>query len=385
MDYVLACNAGSSSLKLTLFASTPAQTSRQTKAQSWAQVNTTNLSAGPQSSGSPSYVDMLFDWLAPLPAPDKILHRVVHSGLVTEQARILDDEAIALIRHWLPIAPRHNALALEMIESLRLRMPQLPQFAVYDSGLYANLPANSSRYALPDELSPGWPLRRYGFHGLAHRNQWRQVQALQQKAGRAADRVISLHLGSGASVTAWRDGRAIDTSMGFSPLEGLIMARRSGSLDPGILMHLLLREGFDAPALDLMLQQQSGLAALAGHDGDMRLIMQDRQQLGSAAAAAAIDQYCYQIRKTIGAYMAALGGVDAISFGGGVAEHQATLRQQIIDGLQSFGIVADSQANNVLTEAGSFHTTDSTCALYLTPVNEMDEMLRQYEAFALNK
>jgi acetate kinase len=380
MDYVLACNAGSSSLKLTLFAGTPAQTG----AQSWTQLHTTNLSAGQQASGSPSYVDMLFDWLATLPAPDQILHRVVHSGLVTEQARILDDEAIALIRHWLPIAPRHNALTLEMIESLRRRMPQLPQFAVYDSGPYANLPEHSSRYAVPDKLSPTWPLRRYGFHGLAHRNQWRQVQVLQQKAGRAADRMISLHLGSGASVTAWRDGRAIDTSMGFSPLEGLIMARRSGSLDPGILMHLLLREGFDAPALDLILQQQSGLAALAGHDGDMRLIMQDRQQLGSATAAAAIDQYCYQIRKTIGGYMAALGGVDAISFGGGVAEHQATVRHQIIDGLQSFGIEADPIANNVLTEAGAFHTTDSTCALYLTPVNEMDEMLRQYEAFALN-
>ncbi|MDO8909464.1 MAG: acetate kinase [Pseudohongiella sp.] len=376
MEYVLACNAGSSSLKLTLFAGTPGQ--------GWAPLETTNLSAGSHVSGSRSYTDMLFGWLAPLPTPDQILHRVVHSGLVKEQARLLDNRTVDLIRHWLPIAPRHNALTLEMIGSMQQRLPHLPQFAIYDSGLYAGLPAHSARYAVSDELSPGWPLRRYGFHGLAHRNQWRQVQAMQKQAGRPLGRCISLHLGSGVSVTAWRDGNVIDTSMGFSPLEGLIMARRSGSLDPGILLHLLLREGFEPATLDMVLQERSGLAALAGHDGDMRSIMQD-MRAGNDSAAAAVDQYCYQIRKTIGAYMGALGGVDAISFGGGVAEHQAPLRQQIVDGLQGFGIVADSGANSARAGAGAFHAMDSACALYLTPVNEMDEMLRQYEAFALNK
>lgn len=391
-EYVLACNAGSSSLKLSLFSGSPAQ--------GWELLGSTNLSANQPASGSAMYADMLFEWLAPLPTPDRILHRVVHSGLVPEQATPLDEQAISLIRHWLPMAPRHNTLTLEIITALRQRWPQLAQFAIYDSGLYAGLPEHAARYAVADTLSPSWPLRRYGFHGLAHRSQWRQVQVLHAKfprkpfgqkpflqddAAPKADKIISIHLGSGASITAWKDGRAIDTSMGFSPLEGLIMARRSGSIDPGVLMHLLLREGLAPSELDQLLHEHSGLAAMAGHDGDMRLIMQDLAGAGSKSAAGAINQYCYQIRKTIGSYIAALGAVDAISFGGGVAEHQAPLRQQILQGLEALGIVADANTNQALTTAGAFHASTSACALYLTPVNEMDEMLRQYEVFALNK
>lgn len=465
MTHVLACNAGSSSLKLSLFAGSPAQ--------GWALVNTVNLPASDATSGHASYADMLSQWLQPLPVPEQILHRVVHAGLVPEQAAVLNDSTIADIRHWLPMAPRHNALTLELISALQQRWPHLPQFAIYDSGLYANLPVYAARYALPDTLSEDWPLRRYGFHGLAHRSQWRQVQTMyaefpwKQRAVQAsgqlpadgdttpgkaagqrhnadtetghhsggnaqpdvgydamfpgkqndnqrlneqferlnapgehrafsehraisahravsANRVISVHLGSGVSVTAWHDGAAVDTSMGFSPLEGLIMARRSGSVDPGLLMHLLLRGGITPSALDSLLHEHSGLAALAGHDGDMRLIIQELAGTGSDSAAAAIKQYCYQIRKTIGSYIAALGGVDAISFGGGVAEHQPLIRQQILAGLDGLGIVVDCDTNNALTTAGAFHAAQSACALYLTPVNEMDEMLRQYEVFAIN-
>lgn len=378
MAHVLACNAGSSSLKLSLFAGSPAQ--------GWALLNTVNLPASGASSSTPSYTEMLSQWLQPLPVPDQILHRVVHSGRVSEQAAPLDDNTLNLIRHWLPMAPTHNALTLELISALQQRWTQLPQFVVYDSGLYADLPDYAARYALPEAVSPLWPLRRYGFHGLAHRSQWRQVQA----STHGAARLISIHLGSGASVTAWRDSMAVDTSMGFSPLEGLIMARRSGNIDPGILMHLLLREHMSPDALNTLLHEHSGLAALADHDGDLRLIMQELTDTGSERAAAAISQYCYQIRKTIGSYIAALGGVDAISFGGGVAEHQAPIRQQILAGLEGLGIVMDAEANAALSgnntvNAGAFHSNRSACALYLTPVNEMDEMLRQYEAFALNK
>ena len=180
---------------------------------------------------------------------------------------------------------------------------------------------------------------------------------------------------------------AVDTSMGFSPLEGLIMARRSGSIDPGILMHLLLRERMSPEALNNMLHGHSGLAALAGHDGDVRLILRELADTGSERCAAAVNQYCYQIRKTVGAFMAALGGLDAVSFGGGVAEHQPGIRHQVLQDLEGLGIIVDPQANTSLNlqtplQAGSFHDTKSASALYLTPVNEMDEMLRQYEAFA---
>lgn len=398
MEHVLACNAGSSSLKLSLFAGSPAQ--------GWVLINTVNLPAPAASdhaeaSAAPSYSDMLSSWLQPLPQPQQILHRVVHAGAVPERAVALSEDVLAQIRHWLPLAPRHNALTLELITTLKQRWPQQPQFAIYDSGLYADLPAHAARYALPDNLSPAWPLRRYGFHGLAHRNQWRQVQQIQEAPSvaeadsvaqrdrtRGSTRMISVHLGSGASVTAWQNGVAVDTSMGFSPLEGLLMARRSGSIDPGILMHLLLREQMSPQALDALLHERSGLSALAGNDGDLQLIMQEFAQSGSKRAGAAIDQYCYQIRKTIGSYMAALGGIDTISFSGGVAEHQPLIRQQIVQGLEGLGIVVDSQANAALNQqrllqAGVFHSPQSTCALYLIPVNEMDEMLRQYEAFVL--
>jgi len=366
--HVLACNAGSSSLKLSLFVLDGAE------GDSSSLLATVNFPAGGRS-----FADMLQEWLLPLPQPDVVLHRVVHAGQVPEQAQKLDADTIQRIRHWLPLAPRHNALTLELIEAVSAQFPQLPQYAIYDSGPYASLPAEAATYALNPELSPEWPLRRYGFHGLAHRNQWRQVQALAAAEGREAKRLISLHLGSGASVTAWLDGKTMDTSMGFSPLEGLIMARRSGSIDPGILTHLLLREEFDVQTLENLLHQYSGLNALAGHDGDMRLIAAEAEQQGpDSVAAAAISKYCYQIRKTIGAYMAVLGGVDAISLGGGVAEHQPLIRERIFAGMEALGIIVDPARNLSLTTAGSFNRADSRCALYLTPVNEMDEMLRQY-------
>lgn len=363
MENVLACNAGSSSLKLSLFAGSAAQ--------GWALRDTVNLAADGRS-----FSDMLFGWLDTQPQPDCILHRVVHAGAVPERACVLDAPALARIRHWLPMAPRHNALTLELIEALQQRWPEMAQFAIHDSGIYAGLPERAARYAIADQLSPSWPLRRYGFHGLAHRSQWRQLCRVQEDAGRSSARVISIHLGSGASVTAWQQGRAIDTSMGFSPLEGLIMARRSGSIDPGILIHLLLREGLDAQTLEQILHQHSGLEALAGHDGDLRLIMDAAREQGpESAAALAVDQYCYQVKKAIGAYMTALGGVDAISMGGGVAEHQPAVRAGIFSGLEGLGIVLGDP------HATALHAPESSVALYLTPVNEMDEMLRQYEVF----
>ena len=368
--HVLACNAGSSSLKLSLFGRSGVVGGAATL------LATVTLPAGGRS-----FADLLHEWLMPLPAPDVVLHRVVHAGLVSEQARPLDPTAIDQIRHWLPLAPKHNALTLELIEAVTARYPDLPQYAVYDSGPYASLPPVAARYALDSALSPAWPLRRYGFHGLAHRNQWRQVQTLVAAEGRQAHKLISIHLGSGASVTAWRDGHAMDTSMGFSPLEGLIMARRSGSVDPGILTHLQLRAGLDVQQLENLLHHQSGLNALAGHDGDMRDIVAEAERLGEdSAAALAIAMYCYQIRKTLGAYVAALGGVDAVSLGGGVAEHQPRLRALIFEGLQVLGMNIDAAKNRQQREAGLIHANGSPCALCLTPVNEMEEMLRQYDA-----
>lgn len=367
---IFACNGGSSTLKLARF--TPAA-----EAEGWTQVTCTLEGDTPA---------LLHDFLVELDTgvtPDVILHRIVHAGRVHESAERINTGVTDRIRHWLPLAPRHNGLALTLIDHLREHLPDVPQYAIYDAGLYAGLPAEAARYALPAQLSPRWPLQRYGFHGLAHRSQWRQVQALAAPET-PPRRVISLQLGSGCSVSAWLDGKVMDTSMGFTPLDGVMMARRSGALDPGIALHLLAQEGWAVDDLTTLLQEQGGLVALAGHDGDLRAIAAEADARGEQSeAAAAIRQYCYQLRKTIGSYIAVLGGVDAISFGGGVGENQPRIRAGALQGLDGLGIKLDflrNQAvNNQSLQAATLHSDNSSTAICLTPVNEMDEMLRQYE------
>lgn len=312
--------------------------------------------------------------------PQAILHRVVHAGLVTENAGLLDAALLERIAHWAPLAPLHNQLALQLIHIIAARWPQLPQYAIFDSGLYAHLPDVASHYALPAELSPRWPLRRYGFHGLAHRSQWRSVQRLSQEAGRVAPRrLITLQLGSGCSVTTWRDGQAIDTTMGFTPLEGLVMSTRSGSIDPGIVLHLLRQEKLSVDELDSVLSRRSGLAALGAGNGDMRAVL----ALDPVRAEAALAHYAMQIRKSVGAAIAVLGGVDAISIGGGVGEHQPVVRQAIFAGLNELGIVLDVERNRRAEGRAALHTNlhakESVVALWLCPVDEMDEMWRQFK------
>ncbi len=309
------------------------------------------------------------------PMPQAVLHRIVHAGLVTETPGLLDAALLERIAHWAPLAPLHNSLALQLIHIIAAHWPDLPQYAVFDSGLYAHLPDVASHYALPADLSPRWPLRRYGFHGLAHRSQWRSVQRLSQEADRMAPRrLITLQLGSGCSVTTWRDDQAIDTSMGFTPLEGLVMSTRSGSIDPGIVLHLLRQEKLSVDELDSVLSRRSGLAALGAGNGDMRAVL----ALEPARAEAALAHYAMQIRKSVGAAIAVLGGVDAISVGGGVGEHQPTVRQAVFAGLGDLGIVLDAERNRCAERASRLHANESVVALWLCPVDEMDEMWRQY-------
>jgi acetate kinase len=366
---ILACNGGSSTLKLARF-------SPASKGDGWTGTGST-LEGDTSALGRSFALEL--NTGSP---PGAILHRIVHAGCVAERAELIDSTVTDRIRHWLPLAPRHNTLALSLIEYVAECLPGVPQYAIYDSGLYADLPALAAGYALPANLSPRWPVRRYGFHGLAHRNQWRQVQAwaasAESEPRNKPRRLISLHLGSGCSVSAWLDGRVIDTSMGFTPLDGVMMARRSGAPDPGIAMHLQAQEGWHVDELADLLQSRSGLAALAGHDGDLRAIIAEADTQGEASAAAlAIQAYCYQLRKTIGSYMAVLGGVDAISFGGGVGEHQPRIRAAALQGLGGLGICLDP-ARNQSVRLGPLHSADSRTAICLTPVNEMDEMLRQY-------
>ena len=358
---VLLCNAGSSTLKLLPRPLGPAK-------DSYAEIV--------QFTGDArALCDALAEALHNQTAPKAILHRIVHAGPVTEHAQLMNEDTVHRIAHWAILAPLHNPLALKLYEILRTTWPHIPQYAVFDSGLYSELPEESAQYPLPSALSARWPLRRYGFHGLAHRSQWRNARAASRNAGMPEPhRFISIHLGGGCSMSAWLGDRVIDTSMGFTPLEGLMMSTRSGSVDPGIILHLLQQEGMDATALNSLLTKHSGLAALAPGQGDMRKIMASN----SPEAKLAINQYCYQIRKQLGAYIAALGGIDAISIGGGVGENQAQVRERIFTPLLELGIALDSQRNQQAQGVCALHHTDSKTAIWLTPVNEMEEMLSQY-------
>jgi acetate kinase len=355
-DSVLMCNAGSATLKLAASAldGTPL----------WER----------KLEGAPGTLESgLREHLGTsAAAPHAVLHRIVHAGAVQEVPSLLDQTLLARIAHWAPLAPLHNPLALRLVAAVRERWPEVPQYAVFDSGLYGQLSDVAALYALPAALSPRWPLRRYGFHGLAHRSQWRQVQPADGSPG--PRRLITLQLGSGCSLTAWKDDQVVDTTMGFTPLEGLVMATRSGTVDPGIVLHLLQQEGMSAEQIRHCLSHDAGLAALAPGRGDMRALLAS----SLPAAEQALAHYCWSIRKAIGAAVAVLGGLDAVCIGGGVGENQARVRARILEELQVFGIVMDAQRNAQASGASRLQSPDSSVVIALTPVNEMDEMFRQF-------
>lgn len=269
-------------------------------------------------------------------------HRVVHGGEAFRAPALLDDASIQQIRDCIPLAPLHNPANLAGIEACRRLFPDLPQVAVFDTAFHQDMPESAWRYAVPEAWYRQYGVRRYGFHGTSHAYVARQAAAW---LGRPLEQcnLISLHLGNGASVSAIQQGRCRDTSMGMTPLEGLVMGSRSGDIDPAIPAYLQRRAGLSAADVDTALNKQSGLHALCG-DNDMRRITQ-RVDAGDAQAQLALDIYCQRIRKYIGAYLAVLGRVDALIFTGGIGEHAASVRQQICADLQGLGIDLDESAN----------------------------------------
>ncbi len=236
---------------------------------------------------------------------------------------------------------------------------------MFDTGFYADLPEIASDYAIPYGLAERWSIRRYGFHGIAHQAMWRRWQALEP--GRAHAPVITLQLGSGCSATAVEDGQPVDTSMGFSPLEGLIMSTRTGDLDPEVVTYLQRAGGYDPEAISRILNHESGLLGLSGISGDMRALLRRDEP----RARLAVDAYCYRVRKYIGAYMAALDGAEGVLFGGGVGEHAASVRERILAGLDWAGIELDLEANARADGKETCISTEaSPVAVYVVPVDE---------------
>jgi len=266
-------------------------------------------------------------------------HRVVHGGDFTASSRITP-EVLERLEAFVPLAPLHNPANLAGIRAALAALPHLPQVAVFDTAFHQTLPERAWRYALPRQLADEGRYRRYGFHGTSHRY---VADRLAERMGRPIEtlRLVTLHLGNGASATAVLYGRSVDTSMGFTPMEGLVMGSRSGDLDPGLVLELVRRYGVEAT--DRMLNHQSGMLGMAGHS-DLRDVHR-RIAAGDTAAAAALEVYTYRIRKYVGAYAAAMGGLDGVAFTAGVGENDPVVRGRVLEGLGFLGIELDREAN----------------------------------------
>ncbi|MBS2537508.1 acetate kinase [Catenulispora sp. NF23] len=269
-------------------------------------------------------------------------HRVVHGGDRFRGPTLIDDEVCDAIRELIPLAPLHNPANLTLIEAARSAFPDTPQVAVFDTAFHQTLPDYAYTYAIPKEWRTDLGVRRYGFHGTSHQYVSRRAAAM---LGREPEEVnmIVLHLGNGASVCAVREGKSVDTSMGMTPLEGLVMGTRSGDLDPAVSAYIARQSGQSAEQIDQTLNKASGLLALAGSN-DMRDV-DTAAAKGEEAARLALDVYCYRIRKYIGAYLAALGRVDAVAFTAGIGENSATVRAGALLGLEHLGISVSPKRN----------------------------------------
>ena len=284
----------------------------------------------------------LEDFLADAPGPAAAGHRVVHGGERFREPTPIDAGVEAALDELSEIAPLHNPAAVAAIRALARVRPDLPAVACFDTAFHATLAPAAATYALPAEWRERWPLRRYGFHGLSHAWVARRVESLAGQAGRAP-RIVSCHLGAGASVAAIADGRSVDTTMGFTPLEGLVMATRSGSVDPGLVLWLIRHGGLAPDAVEEGLERRGGLAGLAG-SADMRAV-EAAVEAGDARARLAFEVYCHRVRAAVAAMGAALGGLDWLVFTGGVGEHSAAVRAAVIGRLGFLGLALDEEAN----------------------------------------
>jgi len=293
--------------------------------------------------------------------PDAIVHRVVHGGDRFVQPTLIDDSVLAEIDALSHLAPLHNPPALAAIRRAREVYPQTAHVAVFDTAFHATLPPHAREYALPRALRQRFGIRRYGFHGISHSHVMNAVAA-ELKVPAEKLRIISCHLGNGASITAIEHGRSVDTSMGMTPLEGLVMGTRAGDLDPGILLDLIQSGSFGGKELDDLLNRQSGLTALTGTN-DMREI-ERRAGEGDEHCRDALALYAYRVRKYIGAYAAAMGGVDAIAFTGGVGENSAGIRRACVEQLEFLGarivVVRADEELAMALQAATLLATNST-------------------------
>jgi len=295
-------------------------------------------------------------------------HRVVHGGEEFTGSVIIDEKVIASIEKFADLAPLHNPPNLVGILSAQRNLPNVKQVACFDTAFHATIPKIAYMYALPYELYEKYGIRRYGFHGISHRYVARRAAAIMGR-GKYDINAITCHLGNGCSVTAVKQGRSIDTSMGLTPLEGVPMGTRSGDLDPAILFYLA-DKGYDVKALNTLCNKQSGLLGLSGISNDMRNL-EEFARKGNARAKLAIDVFCYRIKKYIGTYAAVLDTVDAVVFTGGIGENSVFMREKICNAVTQIGVQLDLAANQVaIAKEAEISTKDSGVKIFVIPTNE---------------
>lgn len=294
-------------------------------------------------------------------------HRVVHGGESLIESALVTPEVKELIRENIDLAPLHNPPNLAGIEAVEAILPDVPQVVVTDTAFHATMPPTAYLYALPYAMYMRYRVRRYGFHGTSHRYVSARLSELMNRPLEEL-KVITCHLGNGASVCAVKHGKSVDTSMGFTPLEGLVMGTRSGDLDAGIIPYLMNREELTIREMNSMLNKHSGLAGISGISGDMRQITQAMQQ-GDERATVAFQMFTYRLRKYIGAYAAAMDGVDAIVFTGGIGENSAIVRADVCEHLTFLGVELDREANEKGGE-GCITTANSRVSAWVIPTNE---------------
>jgi acetate kinase len=367
---VLTLNSGSTSVKLAAYDTAGAQTP-------------TRIASEHHSGDKIERRSIFGAFLAKLRSrPDAVAHRVVHGGTrFTCPARI-DDSVFSGIAELSELAPLHNPKALEWIDTAReLCGPDVAQVAVFDTAFFVGLPRVAAEYALPPHLGVERGVQRYGFHGLAHEAMWRRWCELHPELP-GGGRLISLQLGGGCSITASESGRPVDTSMGFSPLEGLVMATRSGDIDPSVVPYLQRRLATTSDRIVELLDREAGLAGLSGGESNPATLLADP----APQSQFAVELYCYRARKYIGAYFAVLGGCDGIVFGGGVGEHVPGVRERILAGMRWAGIELDTAANEAARgDEARIDTDHSAVRVLVLRVDEELVLMRAAETVLKSK
>lgn len=326
-------------------------------------------------------IDWVLRWLASPEAGegiatigdiDAVGHRVVHGGEGFAHSVLVDDEVIRQVEATIELAPLHNPYNLKGIEAVReLLGSAMPQAAVFDTAFHQSIPDHAYLYAIPYSLYRRHRIRRYGFHGTSHRYVAYRYRQLTDTT-REKTRLVTLHLGNGCSACAISAGDSVDTSMGFTPLEGLVMGTRSGDVDPAILDYIAEKEGYSLPQVESLLNKQSGLLGISGLTSDMRELLAEAEEHDDRRAWLAIEIFCYRVRKYIGAYLAALDGAEAIVFTGGIGENSPQIRSRILSGLSWMGVELDPSANRGMRggKAGRISRDGSRLAAWVVPTDE---------------